>query len=157
VLREGAEVDVPVEQVRRGDTFVVRPGERIPVDGEIATGESSVDESMLTGESRPVNKGPGDRVAGGTINRLGSVRAKATTLGEESALARIVTLMREAQGTRAPIQNLADRVSGVFVPVVISIAIATFVVWFVTNGGSRQTAALHAFAASIAVLIIACP
>ena len=157
VRRESVELDVPVEDVRRGDTIVVRPGERIPVDAEVLDGQSAVDESMLTGESLPVMKQVGDRVVGGTMNRTGAFRARATTLGEESALARIVTLMRDAQGTRAPIQHLADRVSAVFVPVVLSIAVATFVIWFIANGGSAGNAAVRAFASSIAVLIIACP
>ncbi|HEY2374710.1 MAG TPA: heavy metal translocating P-type ATPase [Gemmatimonadaceae bacterium] len=156
VVRGGQELELPIEQVHRGDVFLVRPGERVPVDGVIASGESSVDESMLTGESRPVLKHAGDRIVGGTINGSGALHATATTLGEESALARIVTLMRQAQGSRAPIQRLADRVSGVFVPTVIAIAIVTFIVWLVV-GHATATAAVHAFAASIAVLIIACP
>ena len=156
VERDGAEVEIPVEQVRRGDEFIVRPGERVPVDGVVNSGETTVDESMLTGESRPVGKRAGDRVVGGTINGGGAFRAAATTLGEESALARIVTLMREAQGSRAPIQRLADRVSAVFVPTVIGIAILTFVTWILAGGASGNAVA-HAFAASIAVLIIACP
>jgi Cu+-exporting ATPase len=155
VLRQEAEVDLPVEEVRQGDVVVVRPGERVPVDGEVLSGASAVDESMLTGESIPVEKGPGDRVIGGTINRTGAFRFRATTLGEESMLARIVQLLREAQGSRAPIQRLADRISAVFVPVVISLAIATFVIWFVAGTGA--SAAVQAFAAAVAVLIIACP
>jgi Cu+-exporting ATPase len=154
VLRGGAETDVPVEDVRHGDEVVVRPGERVPVDGEVADGSSAVDESMLTGESMPVSKGAGDRVIGGTINRTGAFRYRATTLGADSVLARIVRLMRDAQGSRAPIQRLADRVSAIFVPVVISIAIATFVAWFVTAG---EAPGVRAFAAAVAVLIIACP
>ena len=157
VRRDGREIDLPVEEVRRGDEVVVRPGERVPVDGEILDGTSAVDESMITGESIPVLKRLGDRVVGGTINRTGAFRARATTLGEESALARIVTLMREAQGTRAPIQHLADRVSAIFVPTVLSIAIATFVIWFVASGTPPSGAAVRALASSIAVLIIACP
>ncbi len=153
-----SEEDVPVEQVRRDDTVVVRPGERVPVDGEVISGESAVDESMLTGESRPVAKAAGDRVTGGTINRTGALRYRATTLGADSTLAQIVRLMRDAQGSRAPIQNLADRVSGVFVPVVISIAIATFVIWFLAGDASGAVApTIPAFAAAVAVLIIACP
>jgi Cu+-exporting ATPase len=146
--------DIPVEQVRGGDTVLVRPGERVPVDGEVLSGSSAVDESMLTGESMPVEKGPGDRVIGGTINRTGAFRYRATTLGADSVLARIVQLMRDAQGSRAPIQKLADRISAVFVPVVLSLAIATFVVWFVA---ADQAPAVRAFAAAVAVLIIACP
>jgi len=153
---DGAEVDVdaPVETVEPGETVVVRPGERIPVDGEVVAGESAVDESMLTGESLPVAKKPGDVVIGGTINRTGAFRYRATTLGADSVLARIVKLMRDAQGSRAPIQKLADRISGIFVPVVISIAIATFVIWFVV---ADTAPVVRAFAAAVSVLIIACP
>ena len=149
-----AEVDAPVETVEAGETVIVRPGERIPVDGEVLSGESAVDESMLTGESLPVSKKPGDSVIGGTINRTGAFRYRATTLGSGSVLARIVKLMRDAQGSRAPIQKLADRVSGIFVPVVMSIAIATFVIWFVA---ADTAPAVRAFAAAVSVLIIACP
>jgi Cu+-exporting ATPase len=153
-------VDVPIEQVRAGDVVVVRPGERLPVDGEIVSGSSAVDESMLTGESLPVAKKAGNRVIGGTINATGSFHYQATTLGADSTLARIVKLMRDAQGSRAPIQALADRVSGIFVPVVLTIAILTFVSWFVAvhvGGGTTGAAAVRAFAAAVAVLIIACP
>ncbi|HEU4799117.1 MAG TPA: heavy metal translocating P-type ATPase [Gemmatimonadales bacterium] len=153
---EGAdvEVDAPIETVEAGETVIVRPGERIPVDGDILSGESAVDESMLTGESLPVAKRPGDAVIGGTINRTGAFRYRATTLGADSVLARIVKLMRDAQGSRAPIQRLADRISGIFVPIVLSIAIATFVVWFVA---ADTAPAVRAFAVAVAVLIIACP
>ena len=156
VERNGSEVELGIEHVRRGDIFLVRPGERVPVDGVIVAGESTLDESMLTGESKPVHKPAGDRVVGGTINGGGALRASATTLGEESALARIVTLMRQAQSSRAPIQRLADRVSAVFVPTVIAIAVVTFLIW-ITAGRATGSATAHAFAASIAVLIIACP
>ncbi|HEY9479378.1 MAG TPA: heavy metal translocating P-type ATPase [Gemmatimonadaceae bacterium] len=154
VVRGDIEMDVPAENVARGDTLIVRPGERIPVDGRVTSGRSAVDESMLTGESLPVEKSVGDEVIGGTINRTGSFRYTATTLGSDSVLARIVKLMRDAQGSRAPIQRLADRVSGIFVPVVISIAIATFVTWFVA---ADSAPGVRAFAAAVAVLIIACP
>jgi len=158
VVRSGpdgdVEVDAPIETVETGETVIVRPGERIPVDGEVLSGESAVDESMLTGESLPVAKRAGDPVIGGTINRTGAFRYRATTLGADSVLARIVKLMRDAQGSRAPIQKLADRISGIFVPVVISIAIATFVTWFVV---ADQAPVVRAFAAAVAVLIIACP
>lgn len=158
VVRDTQEIDVSVESVQRGDVVIVRPGERVPVDGEITSGQSSVDESMLTGESLPVSKGVGDRVIGGTINKTGSFRYAATTLGSDSVLAQIVRLMRDAQGSRAPIQRLADQVSGIFVPVVISIAIVTFVAWFVAVDAAGGTAPLvRAFAAAVAVLIIACP
>ncbi len=159
VVRQGpdgaeAEVDAPIETVEAGEVVIVRPGERIPVDGEVLSGESAVDESMLTGESLPVAKKAGDQVIGGTINRTGAFRYRATTLGADSVLARIVKLMRDAQGSRAPIQRLADRISGIFVPVVISIAIATFVTWFVV---AETAPGVRAFAAAVAVLIIACP
>jgi Cu+-exporting ATPase len=152
------ESDVPVAEVGSGDMVLVRPGERLPVDGDVVSGDSAVDESMLTGESFPVEKHPGDRVVGGTINRTGALRYRATTLGADSTLAQIVKLLRDAQGSRAPIQGLADRVSGIFVPVVISIAIFTFVIWFVTGDVVGMTApAVRAFATAVAVLIIACP
>ena len=154
VVRNGAEEDIPVEDVQTEEIVIVRPGERIPVDGELISGTSAVDESMLTGESLPVEKHPGDRLIGGTINRTGAFRYRATTLGSDSVLAHIVKLMRDAQGSRAPIQKLADRVSGIFVPIVLSLAIATFVIWFVT---ADQAPAMRAFAAAVAVLIIACP
>jgi Cu+-exporting ATPase len=154
VSRDGADREIPVGEVVRDDVVLVRPGERVPVDGEIISGESAVDESMLTGESLPVSKRVGDRVIGATINRTGAFRYRATTLGGDSVLAHIVKLMRDAQGTRAPIQQLADRVSAVFVPVVISIAIATFVLWFVI---ADDAPAIRGFAAAVAVLIIACP
>ncbi len=154
VSRGGAEVELPVEEVVAGDVVLVRPGERVPVDGEVLSGASAVDESMLTGESLPVEKREGDEVIGGTINRTGAFRFRATRLGADSVLAQIVKLMRDAQGSRAPIQRLADRISGIFVPVVISLAILTFVIWFV----AVETAPLiPAFAAAVAVLIIACP
>ena len=160
VLRGEQELDLPIEQLVAGDVVVVRPGERIPVDGEIVAGSSAVDESMLTGESMPVAKQAGDRVIGATINKTGAFRYRATTLGEDSALARIVKLMRDAQGSRAPIQKLADRISGVFVPIVLQIAIVTFATWFVAShvsGASGGEAVVRAFAAAVAVLIIACP
>jgi Cu+-exporting ATPase len=154
VVRDESELDVPVEQVASGDTLLVRPGERVPVDGEILSGASAVDESMLTGESMPVEKQPGDRVIGGTLNRTGAFRYRATHLGADSVLAQIVRLMRDAQSSRAPIQKLADRISGIFVPVVIALALVTFAVWFVA---ADTAPAVRAFAAAVAVLIIACP
>jgi P-type Cu+ transporter len=153
VARGGEEIDVPVEQIRAGEVVIVRPGERVPVDGVIISGVSAVDESMLTGESMPVSKETGDAVTGGTINKTGSFRFEATTLGADSVLARIVRLMRDAQASRAPIQHLADRISSVFVPVVISISILTFLAWFV----AVDAPLVRAFAAAVAVLIIACP
>jgi Cu+-exporting ATPase len=154
VVRDGVEADVPVEEVRRDDVVVVRPGERVPVDGEVVAGSSAVDESMLTGESLPVKKAPGDRVIGATINKTGAFRLRATTLGADSMLAQIVRLMRDAQGSRAPIQRLADRISAVFVPVVLQVAIVTFVAWFLAADAAPG---VRAFAAAVAVLIIACP
>ncbi len=154
VVRFGSEVDAPVESVESGEVIVVRPGERVPVDGDVISGESAVDESMLTGESLPVVKTTGDRVIGGTINGTGAFRYRATTLGRDSMLAQIVRLMRDAQGSRAPIQAMADRVSSIFVPLVISLAIATFAVWYVTVDSAPL---IRAFAAAVAVLIIACP
>ncbi|MGH7617497.1 MAG: heavy metal translocating P-type ATPase [Gemmatimonadaceae bacterium] len=160
IVRDTSELDVLIEEVRPGDIVVVRPGERLPVDGEVVSGQSAVDESMVTGESLPVEKKTGDRVIGGTMNAAGAIRYRATTLGADSVLARIVKLMRDAQGSRAPLQQLADRVSNIFVPVVISLAIATFVVWFVSahvTGGTSSAAMVRAFATGVAVLIIACP
>ena len=154
VMREGGEVDVPVEAVRSGDIVLVRPGERIAVDGDILSGQSAVDESMLTGEAMPVNKQAGDRVIGGTINKSGAFRYQATTVGADSVLAHIVKLMRDAQGSRAPIQKLADRVGGIFVPIVMGLSLATFAVWM---AAVEQVSVVQAFAAAVAVLIIACP
>jgi P-type Cu+ transporter len=152
VMRDGVETEVPVAQVRRGDFIVVRPGEKLPVDGEIVDGSSFVNESMLTGEPMPVEKKTGDTVAGGTLNTTGSFRYRATTLGEASVLARIVALMRQAQVSRAPIERLADRISQVFVPCVLALAAVTFAGWMFTGHGALQAAV-----ASVAVLIIACP
>jgi Cu+-exporting ATPase len=154
IERDGTEIDVPIDDVRQGDVVIVRPGERVPVDGDVVGGGSAVDESMLTGESSLVPKSVGDRVIGATINRTGAFPYRATTLGADSVLAQIIRLMREAQGSRAPIQRLADSVSAVFVPVVISLAIATFAVWYVA---AESAPAVRAFAAAVAVLIIACP
>jgi Cu+-exporting ATPase len=154
VARGNAEYDIAVGDVREGDVVVVRPGERLPVDGVVRDGSSAVDESMLTGEPMPVVKSAGDRVVGGTVNRTGAFRYRATTLGEASVLARIVRLMRDAQSTRAPIQALADRISAVFVPAVIGIALATFVVWWALADAAPVA---RGFAAAVTVLIIACP
>jgi Cu+-exporting ATPase len=154
VLRNGQEMDIPVEEVRKGDGVIVRPGEKIAVDGVVKEGYSAVDESMLTGESIPVEKRPGDMVMGGTINKTGSFQFEATKVGKETALAQIIRLVEEAQGSKAPIQRLADRVAGVFVPAVISIALATFAVWMIFGPRPALTLALLNF---VAVLIIACP
>ena len=154
VLQNGAEVDLPLEAIQRGDLIIVRPGERIPTDGEVVSGKSSVDESMLTGESLPVEKSVSDRIIGGTINQRGSLEYRATTLGAGSTLAQIVRLLREAQGTRAPIQRIADRISAIFVPSVLAIAVATFFLWQIF---APHTGAMQAFAAAVTVLVIACP
>lgn len=155
VLRDGAEIDIPAGQVVAGDVVIVRPGEKVPVDGVVVAGASAVDESMLTGESLPVDKSPGDEVFGATLNRTGAFRFRATKVGNETALRQIVRLVQEAQGQKAPIARLADVISGIFTPVVICIAIATFVAWFVAAPPeTRFTLALVNF---VSVLIIACP
>jgi Cu+-exporting ATPase len=155
VVRAGGEVDVPVEAVAAGDVVLVRPGEKIPVDGTVTEGASAVDESMLTGESLPVEKKAGDAVYGATINGLGSFRFRATKVGRETALAQIVKLVQEAQGSKAPIARLADRISGIFTPVVMAIAAAAFVAWFALSPADVRLS--HALVAAVSVLIIACP
>lgn len=152
VLRAGQEVEVPVSAVRAGEIVAVRPGEKIPVDGVITTGRSTVDESVLTGESMPVEKAAGDSVTGATINRSGAFQMRATRIGKDTVLAGIVRLVQQAQGSRAPVQQLVDRVSAVFVPVVLLIALATFVVWYVATGDAAR-----ALVFAVAVLVIACP
>jgi P-type Cu+ transporter len=154
VVRDDGEKDIPIEEVSVGDVVVVRPGEKIPVDGIVEEGRSSVDESMITGESMPVRKGPGDEVIGATLNKTGSFRFRAAKVGKETALAQIIKLVQDAQGSKAPIQRLADVISGYFVPVVISIAVATFIIWFDFGPSPSLTFALLNF---VAVLIIACP
>jgi Cu+-exporting ATPase len=155
VLREGVEVDLPVEEVLVGDKILVRPGEKIPVDGVVEDGASAVDESMLTGESLPVEKAVGKEVFGATINRTGAFRFRATKVGRDTVLQQIVKMVQDAQGSRAPIARMADIISGVFTPVVICIAIAAFVVWFiVAPADERFQLALNTF---VSVLIIACP
>ena len=155
VERDGVEVDVPVSEVRVGDVVRVRPGEKVPVDGTVLDGKSAVDESMLTGEPLPVTKAPGDSVIGATVNTTGSFRLTATKVGADTVLQQIVRLVQEAQGSKAPIQKLADTVSGYFVPAVLCLAVLTFVVWFnLTPPESRLTFALLTF---VSVLIIACP
>jgi len=155
VVRGGQELDVPVEEVVPGDLVVVRPGERIPVDGVVCEGASAVDESMLTGESLPVEKRPGAEVFGATINRTGAFRFRATKVGRDTALQRIVRLVQEAQGSKAPIARLADVVSGIFVPLVLAVAAATFAVWFAVS--PAQTRWSMALVNAVSVLIIACP
>ena len=152
VIREGVERSVPIAKLVEGDVLLVRPGERIPVDGEIVEGTSYIDESMLTGEPEPAPKAMGDAVVGGTVNTTGSFRYRATSLGEASVLSRIVSLMRQAQGSRAPIERLADRISGIFVPTVLALAVLTFAVWTFMGAG-----AVRAATNAVAVLIIACP
>jgi Cu+-exporting ATPase len=157
VERDGTEQEIPLDAVRVGDVVVVRPGERIPVDGTIVRGTSAVDESLVTGESLPVDKGPGDFVIGGALNSAGAFAYRVTAVGRETTLARIVALMRAAQGTRAPIQRLADRVSAVFVPTVMAISLVTFVVWLLVAPGGPSVAWVRALSAALSVLIIACP
>lgn len=154
VVQGASEIEIRVEHLKPGDVIVIRPGDRLPADGVVVSGASSVDESMLTGESLPVEKAVGDRVIGGTINKSGALQYRATALGAESTLSQIVHLLREAQGSRAPIQKLADRISAVFVPVVVGIAILTFVVWMVL---APQEGLVRAMTAAVTVLIIACP
>ncbi len=154
IKENGEEVDIPIEQIKVGDLLRVRPGEKIPVDGEVVEGESYVDESMITGEPVPVKKKKGDKVIGATVNKKGSLVVKAEKIGSDTMLARIVKMVNEAQRSRAPIQKLADTVSGYFVPVVIVISIVTFIVWFNFGPEPRFTFALIN---AIAVLIIACP
>ena len=152
VLRDGQEVVVPVEEIAAGDRFIVRPGERFATDGVIEEGLSAVDRSMLTGEPVPVEVGPGDDVAGGTVNTFGRLLVRATRVGSETAIAQIARLVEEAQAGKAPIQRLVDRVSAVFVPIVLALSLATLVGWLALTGDPTD-----AFTASVAVLIIACP
>ena len=153
VIRGGSESDLPVNQVLPDDIVIVRPGERIPVDGVVASGSTTVDESMVTGESLPVEKTPGARMVGGTVNRNGSVTLRATAVGAHTLLAQIVKLVEEAQGSKAPIQTLADRIASVFVPSVIALALLTFIGWHFAAGATFT----HSLVNFIAVLIIACP
>ncbi len=154
IIRDGREVEIPVEEVVVGDIVVVRPGEKVPVDGVIVEGYSAVDESMITGESLPVEKGPEDGVIGATLNKTGSFKFRATKVGKETALAQIIKLVEEAQGSKPPIARLADVIASYFVPAVIGIALITFVLWFFFGPEPAFTYALLNF---IAVLIIACP
>jgi Cu+-exporting ATPase len=154
IIRDGGEFDIPVEDVTVGDIILVRPGEKLPVDGVVTEGKSAVDESMITGESLPVEKKPGDEVIGATINKAGSLRFRATKVGKDTALAQIIRLVQEAQGSKAPIQRLADVIASYFVPAVIGIAVVTFAVWYAFGPSPRLTLALLNF---VAVMIIACP
>ncbi len=153
VLRGGKEVKIAIEDLKLSDLIIVKPGDKIPTDGEITDGESNIDESMVTGESLPVSKRVGDQVIGATINKTGSFTFKATKVGSETMLAQIIELVKRAQNSRAPIQRLADKVSGVFVPVVLILAILTFAVWYVLLNASFVTAMLYA----VSVVVIACP
>jgi len=152
VIRHGQTIDLPINEVQLNDTILVRPGEKIPVDGKIISGNSTIDEAMVTGESLPVQKHPGDEVIGATLNQTGSFKFRVTRVGTDTVLAQIVKLVQDAQGSKAPIQKLADKVTGWFVPVVIAIAITTFVLWFTIMGNISL-----ALISTVGVLIIACP
>lgn len=161
VIRDGVETEVPVDDVRVGDVVMVKPGEKIPVDGVVVEGRSAIDESMLTGESLPVEKKPGDPVIGATLNKLGMLRFEATKVGKETALAQIIKLVEDAQGSKAPIQKLADQVSAVFVPIVIVIALLTFAGWYFFGPALPINSDIDNFTRAmiymVAVLVIACP
>lgn len=161
IIRDGTEMEVQIEDVRVGDIVIVRPGEKIPVDGVVVEGRSSVDESMLTGESLPVEKGPGAAVIGATQNKLGLIKFEATKIGKETALAQIIRLVEEAQGSKAPIQKLVDRISGIFVPAVIVIALLTFTSWMLFGSPLAINSDVNEFTRAmivmVAVLVIACP
>ena len=152
IIQDGVEKEIQITRVQKGDTIIVRPGERIPVDGVILEGKSSLDESMLTGEPLPVDKSAGDRVVGGTINGEGLLKFHAVAIGKETVLAQIIRLVQDAQGSKAPIQSLADRVAAIFVPIVIAIAFATFLLWWAITGEF-----VPAMIRLVAVLVIACP
>ncbi len=152
VVRNGAEIEVPAQSVASGETVVVRPGERLPVDGMVSEGASEVDESLMTGESLPVAKNPGDKVTGGSINGSGLLRVRATTVGVQSTIARIIALIQNAQASKAPIQRFVDRIAAIFVPAVVAVAAATVAGWLIAGAGI-ETAILNA----VAVLVIACP
>jgi len=152
VMRNGAEIDIPIEEVEVGDIVIVRPGEKVPVDGKITEGNSSVDESMLTGESIPAEKKVGDFVIGATINKFGTFKFEATKVGKDTALSQIIKMVEDAQGTKAPIQKIADQVSSVFVPVVIGIAALTFIIWYFAAGNLTK-----GIVSAVSVLVIACP
>ncbi len=154
VERDGVELEIPLEEVVVGDILHVKPGEKIPVDGKITEGQSAIDESMLTGESVPVDKTIGDTVIGATINKNGFLKVEATKVGKDTALAQIIKVVEEAQGSKAPIQRLADQISGVFVPIVVGIAVVTFLVWYFAVAPGDFAEALEKL---IAVLVIACP
>lgn len=160
VVRDGIEVEIPAEDVQVGDIVIVRPGEKFPVDGVVIEGHSSVDESMLTGESLPVEKSLGDQVYGATLNKLGFVKFEATKIGRETALSQIIKLVESAQASKAPIQNLADKISAIFVPIVIGISVLTFLIWYFLipmPTGSETTLLARGLINMVAVLVIACP
>jgi P-type Cu+ transporter len=154
VERDGVEQDIPIEEVMVGDILYIKPGEKIPVDGKIIEGFSAIDESMLTGESVPIDKGTGDEVIGATINKNGFLKVEATKVGRDTALAQIIKVVEEAQGSKAPIQRLADQISGVFVPIVVGIAVIVFIIWYFWAAPGDFAGALEKM---IAVLVIACP
>jgi Cu+-exporting ATPase len=154
VIRDGQEIPIPIEDVDAGDVVIVKPGEKVPVDGIVLEGSSSVDESMLTGESIPVGKQQGDPVIGATINKNGMLRIQATKVGKDTALAQIIKVVEEAQGSKAPIQRIADVISGIFVPIVVGIAVVTFLAWYFGVEPGNFSGALEK---AIAVLVIACP
>ena len=160
VVRDGEETEIPAQEVQVGDTVIVKPGEKIPVDGIVLEGRTSVDESMITGESLPVEKKVGDEVVGATLNKLGMIRFEATKVGKDTALSQIIRLVEEAQGSKAPIQRLADQVSAIFVPAVLVVAAATFLVWYFLvplPAGADVTLITRALINTVAVLVIACP
>ncbi|AFK86342.1 MULTISPECIES: heavy metal translocating P-type ATPase [Thermoanaerobacterium] len=152
VIRNGEEIDIPIEEVKVGDVVIVRPGEKIPVDGVIVEGSSAIDESMITGESIPVDKNVNDEVIGATINKTGTFKFKATKVGKDTVLSQIIKMVEDAQGSKAPIQEIADKVSGVFVPVVIGIAVITFLIWYLVLGNLNA-----GVISAVSVLVIACP
>ncbi|MCK0473750.1 heavy metal translocating P-type ATPase [Halalkalibacter sp. APA_J-10(15)] len=154
LIRDGEEVEVPIEEVMTGDLLIIKPGEKVPVDGEIMEGRSAIDESMITGESIPIDKSIGDQVIGATINKNGSIKVRATKVGTDTALSQIVKVVQEAQSSKADIQRMVDKVSGIFVPIVVVVAIATFLIWyFVVTPGDLRSALIP----MISILVIACP
>ena len=154
IERDGKEMTVPISEVKVNDLVFVKPGEKVPVDGEIIEGTTAIDESMITGESLPVDKTIGDTVIGATINKNGFVKVKATKVGKETALSQIIRVVEQAQGSKAPIQRMADQISGIFVPIVVGLAVLTFLIWYIFVDPGNVTAALETF---IAVIVIACP
>ena len=154
VLQDGTEQDVPVTRLQAGERISVRPGEKIPVDGTVVSGDSFVDESMITGEPLPVEKEPGAAVLAGTVNQRGAFVLEASKVGSDTLLAQIIRMVQEAQGSKAPVQRIADRIAAVFVPTVIALAVLTFILWLVFGGGGAFT---YGLLAMVSVLVIACP